>query len=194
MNVQKHEKPSRAIMRNIKYLVIVLSLLLRLTNSSITGITYMDDSDFRQKYRNVYECDPLYWHPLHLPDHCLEMFENLIRSGPTPPYTIVKERGASVSNFYTHNNYYYNSGISSTSGLLYALNDELFTFEKPKKSYSPFDKLFKQLRSDIEQLPSGPKISFIPNLGPAALYRQPISYKSENMIKKLAKLYANSAQ
>ncbi|XP_037300020.1 uncharacterized protein LOC119190879 [Manduca sexta] len=75
-------------------LALVQVVLIKITTQSIAGVTYMDHFDFEERYRDVYECDPFYWHPLHLPDHCAEMYEKLIRTkiASRAPVRIVKER------------------------------------------------------------------------------------------------------
>lgn len=151
--------------------------------ASIAGVTYMDDFDFAQRYRDVNECNPFYWHPLHLPEECKQMFEKLIRSKleSLTPYRIFKEKQDPAEFVYS----------------TYRLNTPVYTTEFVEpfhkiQTWSPFEILFELLRSDVRDLPSAPTLAASPYFGIMALYRQPVSYKSVNMIKKLSKAYADS--
>ncbi|XP_046977362.1 uncharacterized protein LOC124543253 [Vanessa cardui] len=147
-------------------------------DGSIAGVTYMDNFDFEQRYRDVNECNPLYWHPLHLPDKCMKMFDNLIRSrlAPFSPYRVAEER-ANVPEY----EFYL---------------DDLKEYSKyPEPVYevvtmSLFEILFEYLEKDVKDNPSSPDLAFSPNLGVMALYKQPVSYKSVAMIKKIARFYS----
>ena len=143
----------------------------------------MDDLDFAQRYRDVNECNPFHWHPLHLPEKCLQMFEKLIRSGlrSFTPYRIVKEKQQQIESVYSSS----------------YLDIPIYRSES-RKSYNdiepqtPFQVLFKMIRRDVKSIPSAPTLAISPFLGVVALYRQPVSYKTVDMIKKLSKAYANS--
>lgn len=156
------------------YIVICQPLLLHFVEASITGVTYMDDFDFEQRYRNINECNPFYWHPLHLPKKCLKIFEKFIRSNVEfLPYENYEE-------IQRMSEYKYSSAF---------LSDLDYSLESVKRTLSPFELMFKSLRRDIQNVPSTPIIRAEPYLGMVAVYRQPVSYKSADMIKKMANVY-----
>uniref|UniRef100_A0A2A4J0Z7 Uncharacterized protein n=1 Tax=Heliothis virescens TaxID=7102 RepID=A0A2A4J0Z7_HELVI len=68
--------------------------IIVMTSPSITGVTYMDHFDFEERYRDANECNPFYWHPLHLPAYCAHIFEKLIRAriATKTPVRITRER------------------------------------------------------------------------------------------------------
>ncbi|XP_050360613.1 uncharacterized protein LOC126780307 [Nymphalis io] len=151
--------------------------MLDFIDGSIAGVTYMDNFDFEQRYRDVNECNPLYWHPLHLPDKCLEMFDKLIRSrmGSFSPYRIVEERPELSEFEYLDDPNHYMK-----------YSEPVYEIE----TMSPIEILFELLRKDISDIPSSPNLGISLDFGMMALYRQPISYKSVAMIKKLARAYS----
>ncbi|KAL0852241.1 hypothetical protein ABMA28_000459 [Loxostege sticticalis] len=167
-------------------LQVMLSGLIRLTTQSIAGVTYMDHFDFEERYRNVYECDPFHWYPLHLPPHCAKMYQELISKGITSltnsPVRVMTER---ESNLYSlnHNVYashpFYQNIANSEEG------DE----QNPS---DPYMKMFQMLRGDVKKDPSAPTITNMPGFGAVALYKQPISRKSGQHIKKIAGLYRDA--
>ncbi|CAH0716458.1 unnamed protein product, partial [Brenthis ino] len=108
--------------------------------ASIAGVTYMDNFDFAQRYRDVNECNPFYWHPLHLPEECKQMFEKLIRSKleSLTPYTIVKEIQNPAE--FVYSPYRLNTPVYR--------NEFIEPFDK-KQTLSPFEILFELLRSDF---------------------------------------------
>ncbi|KOB75205.1 CASP8 and FADD-like apoptosis regulator [Operophtera brumata] len=166
-------------------LILLFQLeLIAISHESIAGVTYRDNFDFEERYGNVYECDPFHWHPLHLPEYCAEMYEFLIRSRlpKQTPIRFVRKREEPETVSY-----------SLTSNFGYP------SFEIPGNSYEkrhlpPYEKMLDLLRRDVERNPTAPAIEMMPNIGPVAVYRQPISKKSENMIKKLAGAYANAGK
>nr|XP_026499255.1 uncharacterized protein LOC113403045 [Vanessa tameamea] len=152
--------------------------MLNFIDGSITGVTYMDNFDFEQRYRDVNECNPLYWHPLHLPDKCLKIFDKLIRSrlDSFSPYRVVEER-PDVPEF----EYYLDDLKHHTQ-----YSEPIYEVE----TASPFEILFELLKKDVKDNPSSPDLANSPYLGMMALYKQPISYKSVAMIKKVARAYS----
>lgn len=67
---------------------------IKFTEQSITGVTFRDNFDFEERYRDDHECDPYYWHPLHMPEHCIKQYEEVIHSRVTrsKPFEIIKEK------------------------------------------------------------------------------------------------------
>lgn len=164
-------------------LLYIVAPLLSTSHASITGVTYMDNFDFEERYRNINECNPLFWHPLHLPDDCAEIFEKAIRSGikSNIPIRLAKERAPEVIEMPSP------YGISSGFGAK--------VFQAPIRAemsyYSPpFGNILELLSRDVKDHPRAPTVGLLPNVGLVALYQQPISRKSEKMIKKAARLYA----
>ncbi|CAG4929787.1 unnamed protein product [Parnassius apollo] len=151
--------------------------------SSIAGVTYMDHFDFEDRYRNVNECNPLYYHPLHMPEECMEMYEQLIRSNIASffgPMQVFKERnldeinGELYSLSHSHN-------IQKTDLNLY--------ISSMRQRLSPLERMIEMIRYDAMRIPTAPEIRMAPQFGPVAMYRQPISSKSEKMIKKISGAY-----
>ncbi|CAG9781836.1 unnamed protein product [Diatraea saccharalis] len=149
----------------LQLIFAVLQGLVGLTTQSITGVTYMDNFDFEERYRNVDECNPFYWHPLHMPEHCTKMFETLIRAGVGAfgPTKIVKDKN-------------------------YA-NDQYYESDEEDGTLPPYEKMVQLLKNDISKEPIEPEITFLPGIGPAALYHQPVSKQSADYIKAVAKAY-----
>ncbi|RVE45063.1 hypothetical protein evm_010297 [Chilo suppressalis] len=146
-------------------LAAFFGFFVRLTMSSIAGITYRDDYGVEERYRNINECNPFYWHPLHMPEHCTKMFEKLIRAGVgrCGPVRIVKEQNYPYEQFDESDEY----------------DDTL----------PPYERMVQLLKKDVARRPSSPEITFFPGLGPAALYNQPVSKYSGDYMKAVAKAY-----
>lgn len=153
---------------------------LSLTSESIASVTYMDHFDFEDRYRDVTKCDAMYWHPLPLPSHCMDMFMKLIRS------TISNDFPVRI-------------GTNREDGLIY-LNDykdvqpmyliDTHILEDYVKSQSPYQQVLHYLQKDIKKRPVKPKMEVLPYLGLSAIYKQPISRKSEGFIKAMADMYS----
>ncbi|XP_028177253.1 uncharacterized protein LOC114365030 [Ostrinia furnacalis] len=170
--------------------VILVGLFIR-TKQSITGVTYMDHFDFEERYRNVYECDPLHWYPLHLPPECTKMYEELIRKGvasmTNTPVKILKER---ESAFYNLNPYALSSSVPLYEPPDSQESEEVYKYDIPR--LPPYVKMFDMLRKDVRREPKAPVVTNLPGLGAVALYRQPISRKSGQYIKKIAGVYRDA--
>ncbi|CAG4942134.1 unnamed protein product [Colias eurytheme] len=195
---------------------LVLLFILKPNRASIAGVTYMNDFDFEQRYRNLHECDPFYWHPLHLPEECADMFAKLIRSKINTPYTIMQEREPTFTLNELYNHVRAEMPYSNRhDDIKYGLRVHYGSFESydrnrnidydtvpveaqilelyQSRPRTPMDKLFELMRRDVKDNPSAPKITSIPYFGGVALYRQPVSYKTEAMIKRLSGAYAKAA-
>lgn len=153
----------------------------------------MDNFDFEKRYKDVNECNPFYWHPLHLPEVCADMFEQLIRSKLAKDSPLRVMRKQHPHDFYSLNpmqiDYSYPTyeiEIDDASPT-YGIGGE-------RKRLTPYEKMLKLLKKDIKKDPSIPKIGMHPNFGPVAIYNQEISKKSETMIKELATAYAKIGQ
>lgn len=129
----------------------------------------MHDMNFREKYRNVHECDPFYYHPLHLPEYCADMFEKLIRSriGSRGAVRVLKQRNYSERRRYTD-----------------YLDDVDVDVEY--RELTPYEQMFLSLNKDVEYNPSNGQVVWS-NLGPVAVYRQPISRGSKDGIYEFFK-------
>lgn len=147
--------------------------------ASIAGVTYMDHFDFEERYRNINECNPLHWHPLHLPKKCTDMFEQAIRSriAKYRPYRLVTRVEPPTINFYSPE-------ISLPLSFGY-----LQQFQLPPPSQ--WQILMDLLRLDVFESPSAPKMEMVPNVGLVASYHQPVSYKTAKMINKMSQAYAD---
>ncbi|KAL4704294.1 hypothetical protein ACJJTC_012870 [Scirpophaga incertulas] len=154
---------------------ILIGGLINVSLQSIAGITYMDDFDFESRYRNDHECDPFYWLPLHLPAHCLSIFERLIRKGigKIGPVKIVRERYQP-----------YDIQGEGTYDYMYRAS---------YKDLSPYQKMIWRLGNDVAMMPTSPNITVIPGLGMVALYQQPVSRKNGDYIKKVAEKYKDKS-
>lgn len=196
---------------------MLLTDFIVVTRQSIAGITYHDDFGVGKKYMNLQECDPFYWHPLHLPEHCAEMFADLIRSrvagAVKKPVRLVKRRRLDfgqpqVSNLeediYSLRHYYnyfepeYEQPVYETEYIYGNENDySMERFEQAELTnslppyVSPYEEMFEFLRQDIRKNPIAPTIR-MSNYGPVAMYQQPVSRKSKNMINKIAFAYARA--
>lgn len=169
-----------------------------ISHESIAGVTYRDNFDFEERYRNVYECDPFHWHPLHLPEYCAEMYENLIRSRIPKhgPVREIREREEPETVIYSlHPNFGYPSFEIPTYAYRPS-NMEVMdaAYSYGKQRLSPYEKMLDLIRRDVARNPSAPAVEMMPNIGPVAVYRQPISKKSENMIKKISRAYAKAGR
>lgn len=164
----------------------------------------MDHFDFEERYRHVHECDPFYWHPLHLPEDCADMYEKLIRSkiSARGTYRVLQERRpVYVDDIYSSDGDYdipYNFEYNEN----YHFHNPSFpSFPQPIKptrdfrmnrELTPYEKMLTSVSRDVSNQPSYPTIHVMPNLGPVALYYQPISKQSESMIKKLSRTYGEA--
>ncbi|XP_059046125.1 uncharacterized protein LOC131841807 [Achroia grisella] len=173
-------------MRNMtlywKYILLMLHELIRDSFQSIAGVTYMDDFDFADRYRDINECNPFYWHPLHLPEACAEMFNKLIRSRVSSmmPLRIMTRK------YNTKPVYKYQSVPTYDTEIM----DIPFNYENAFTT--PYEKMLYLMWKDAVNLPTAPKITSLPFLGPVAFYHQPISKKSKDMVKYIAKAYRYS--
>ncbi|XP_073952393.1 uncharacterized protein [Choristoneura fumiferana] len=191
---------------NVVHIVCILNLLWRSSESSIAGVTYMDHFDFEERYRHVHECDPFYWHPLHLPEDCADMYEKLIRSKipKNGAFRVLKERRP----VYVDDSFSSDGDYQIPYNFEYTGNFHFYTPSFPSFPYpikpvrgfrmnremTPYEKMLASVRRDVSNQPSYPTIQVMPNLGPVALYYQPISKKSESMIKKLSRTYGGAAR
>lgn len=158
------------------------------TSPSITGVTYREHFDFEERYRDANECNPLHWHPLHLPPYCAEVFEKLIRArlATNAPVRIMRKREKENPIFgYPQQFYNYPYPMYEISSVEY---------ENYKPPWTPYDEVMKLLKKDIAKDPSSPTVTVIPSLGPVALYKQGISRKSEKKIKSMAEAYVKASQ
>uniref|UniRef100_A0A2H1W345 SFRICE_032722 n=1 Tax=Spodoptera frugiperda TaxID=7108 RepID=A0A2H1W345_SPOFR len=192
--------------------VLVHYEIIVITSPSITGVTYMDNFDFEERYRDVNECNPFHWHPLHLPPYCVEIFEKLIRSrlASNTPVRIARERekggnggqghrhhdSSSSSSEYEHHHPHYPEQLYQFPYPLYQITSDEYESYSPSQPLpmSPYEKLMKLLREDIKKDPSSPTVTVMPSLGPVALYNQAISQKSVNLIRELAEAYVKATK
>ncbi|CAH1647726.1 unnamed protein product [Spodoptera littoralis] len=200
--------------------VLVQYEIIVITSPSITGVTYMDNFDFEERYRDVNECNPFYWHPLHLPPYCVEIFEKLIRSrlASKTPIRIARERekggkegsegnegkhGHGPSSYFSENQHHhpqlnYPEQLYQFPYPMYQITSaEYESFSPPytkPSPLSPYEQLMKLLKEDIKKDPSSPTVTVMPSLGPVALYKQAISQKSVNLIRELAEAYVKATK
>ncbi|KAI5641385.1 hypothetical protein NE865_06423 [Phthorimaea operculella] len=185
--------------------------LFTLARQSIVGVTYRDKFDFEERNRHDV-CNPLYWHPLHMPDHCTAMYEKLIRSKlyNTHPYefknmqndekninklkrilkikTRRRQQSSSEStDCSSEEEFYSEQTVEST-------NDHYFKYENPNVNGAPYQRMLDEMREDVIALPAMPVVGFMPNIGLAAIYSQPVSKKTKKTIKKTAAVYASAAR
>lgn len=144
-----------------------------MSDASIAGVTYMDQFDFESRYRDHYNCDPLYWHPLHLPDYCASMYAKLISSRLANPYQI-----RLVEPVPKERTYHRNTRYEEYEDVHQKVQPEV-------KTYNHFDRLMKALYPDGKGIRGNPSYAYS-NLGPVAVYHQPVSRRNGDMIKKLA--------
>ncbi|KAJ0183759.1 hypothetical protein K1T71_000182 [Dendrolimus kikuchii] len=170
---------------SINYRLLIIMQLqfyyVRFTIQSVAGVTYMDHFDFEERYRDVSECDPMYWHPLHLPSHCMNMFMKLITSRIAKefPVRIVARKEDGL--MYGLSNFGYSQPI-------YQIDTDVS--DEYEKSQSPFRQVLHLLQNDVQKQPIVPKMEVLPYLGLSAVYNQPISSKSEALMKAIADTYA----
>ncbi|KAM3968405.1 uncharacterized protein ACR2FA_012922 [Aphomia sociella] len=166
------------------YIMLILNELMKNSLQSIDGVTYMDNFDFEERYRDINECNPFYWHPLHLPEVCVKMFNKLIRSRVTSsiPVRVMKRREFTDT---------YPFGVFPSVPMYEADILDLANYNRYSQ-ISPYEKMLHLMWKDAMRLPTVPKIATLPFLGPVALYHQPISKKSETMVKQVAKAYADA--
>lgn len=163
---------------------------------SIAGVTYRDDFDFEERYANVNECDPFYWHPLHLPEYCADRFEKLIRSrmGKHGRVKKVKKEKKMDQEVYSLHvpDIHVKYSVEENFGFGLPPHPE-FVWNEGKdveiETLSPYEQMINELRQDLVSHPSAPTIGYVPNIGPVAVYRQPISKSSRKIIKTLANAY-----
>lgn len=141
----------------------------------------MDDFDFEQRYRDVHECDPFHWYPLHLPPECNKMFTDLIRSnlGSSSPVRVVKERE--------------NPNFGYDPYMLYPsipIDDSKDKKQVPEGT--PYEKMLGMLAQDVQREPTQAEITFLPGVGVVALYKQPVSKQSGKFIKEVSKGYRDA--
>ncbi|XP_063393284.1 uncharacterized protein LOC134678590 [Cydia fagiglandana] len=143
------------------FIGVTLGVALNVAGGSVVGLTYMDDFDFEQRYRRVQDCDPFYWHPLHLPEDCADMYEKLIRN--RLPVRFPKRI------------------------------DHLVDDENVPRELTPYEEMLESVQKDVNNFPSVPSVRDMPNFGPVAVYQQPVSQISADMIKKVAMTYIHSS-
>lgn len=151
----------------------------------------MDHFDFEERYRDANECNPLYYHPLHLPPYCAEVFEKLIRSriATNTPVRIKRKREKKKHH---HSTYSYPEEIYNFAYPIYQVTSS--EYESYSPYINPYEEVFELLKRDIAKDPSSPTVRVIPELGPVALYKQGISRKSENKIKEMAEEYVKATK
>lgn len=144
----------------------------------------MDGFDFEERYRNPNECNPFYWHPLHLPEECIKMYEQLIRAniGSLGPVQVFKIKN--THELHLDDNYF------MIPTVLQRTNANNVGYKR--KKLSPMQKLIEIIRRDSTKIPVAPEIRISPHLGPIALYRQPISIGSEKLLKKISGAYRDA--
>ncbi|XP_013161878.1 PREDICTED: uncharacterized protein LOC106113589 [Papilio xuthus] len=158
--------------------------------ASIVGVTYMDDFDFEERYRNVNECNPIYWHPLHLPKDCIDMYEKLIRSnlGSMGPLQLFKDRLFDEVEDDSEESYEYHH-FAPEYLLPPVISGKKEVIYENRQPLSPVKKMIEMMRSDAMTIPTAPEIGIAPQYGPIAVYHQPVSKQSEKAIKEIAEAY-----
>lgn len=190
-------------------LLVLLQYEIIVTSPSITGVTYMDHFDFEDRYRDLNECNPFHWHPLHLPAYCTNIFEKLIRSrlATKTPIRIMREREKhknkkskdTVYSLNTHDTRYgylgYNNEFQFPIYQMDSAEYESFSppYGKPLPM-TPYEKIIEILKEDIKKDPSRPTVTVMPSLGPVAVYNQSISKKSMILIRKLAEAFVKETK
>ncbi|XP_063634267.1 uncharacterized protein LOC134804887 [Cydia splendana] len=167
----------------IKFIFIGMTLGVALNGAggSVVGLTYRDDFDFEQRYRRVHDCDPFYWHPLHLPEECADMYEQLIRN--RLPVRFPK-RTDHMSSGPLHYQYSFNPAYQTIMTV-----DE----QTVPRELTPYEEMIESVQKDVNNFPSVPSVRDMPNFGPVAVYQQPVSQISADMIKKVAMTYIHSS-
>ncbi|CAD0194135.1 unnamed protein product [Chrysodeixis includens] len=180
-----------------------------ITSPSITGVTYMDHFDFEERYRDLNECNPLHWYPLHMPAYCTDIFEKLIRArlATNSPVRVMRERekhkkGKHRDTIYSLDpqgtGYGYlgmNNGFGYPIYKMTSAEYELYNppYSKPAPM-TPYEKIVQILKEDIKNDPSNPTVTVMPSLGPVAVYNQSISKKSMILIRKLAEAFVKETK
>ncbi|XP_048006279.1 uncharacterized protein LOC125241717 [Leguminivora glycinivorella] len=172
------------------FIGVALAVASHGAGGSVVGVTYHDDFDFEQRYRRVHECDPFYWHPLHLPEECADMYEQLIRNRlpvriPKPPDRLYRPRQLSP----VIQSYSYNPVFQTVIEKTASEEEENPVFQE----LTPYEEMLESVQKDVNNFPSVPSVRNMPNFGPVAVYQQPISQISADMIKKVAMTYIHSA-
>ncbi|XP_063373312.1 uncharacterized protein LOC134661255 [Cydia amplana] len=164
----------------IKFIFIGMTLGVTLNGAggSVVGLTYRDDFDFEQRYRRVHECDPFYWHPLHLPEECADMYEQLIRN--RLPVRLPKR----TDHLYQPMQYSFNPVYQT----IVSVEEETVPRE-----LTPYEEMLESVQKDVNNFPSVPSVRDMPNFGPVAVYQQPVSQISADMIQKVAMTYIHSS-
>ncbi|XP_013184806.1 uncharacterized protein LOC106130503 [Amyelois transitella] len=177
-----------------KLALFAFCAIIKSSVQSIVGVTYRDKFDFEERYRDPNECNPFYWHPLHLPERCAELFERTIRSkvGAHGPVRIMTKKQKSIKRKSYKSKSFENLWPSppEVQPIVYEINEMIN--ERVRDPSSPYEQMMDNLRQDISYLPSAPKVTFFPGLGPVALYQQPISKTSKAMIENIAKIYGKN--
>ncbi|XP_031767465.1 uncharacterized protein LOC116413293 [Galleria mellonella] len=178
-DVDVKHKSMRNTMLYWKCILLLLNELIKNSFQSIAGVTYMDNFDFEDRYRDINECNPFYWHPLHLPEACAEVFNKLNRSrvSSAVPIRIMKRNDLTYP------------FVEYQSDPIEPIYNTDFDYYK-NALMSPYEKMLYLMWKDAINLPTAPKITTLPFLGPVALYHQPISKKSEAMVKQIAVAYS----
>ncbi|XP_049885493.1 uncharacterized protein LOC126380257 [Pectinophora gossypiella] len=194
------------------------------SETSIAGVSYRDHFDFEERYKNQHICDPTYWHPLHMPDHCLKKYEKVIRSqiiAMNPGKTLRKKEIESFSNLLKQAEKERQKTQSSVQfdvqfqdieteyprytpqhlGYLQEDDDEeeddeltAIGYMLSQRSKLPYEVMLEMVQRDAWRLPTIPFVGLLPYLGAATVYQQPISENTEDIIKKVAHVYSDAAQ
>ncbi|XP_063547117.1 uncharacterized protein LOC134754713 [Cydia strobilella] len=174
------------------FIPLALGVALNGAGGSVVGLTYRDDFDFEQRYRRVHDCDPFYWHPLHLPEECADMYEKLIRN--RLPVRLPKRTD------HLYRPMHISPGIQSSGPLpyQYSSNPVYQTIigieeETVPRELTPYEEMLESVQKDVNNFPSVPSVRDMPNFGPVAVYQQPVSQISADMIKKVAMTYIQSS-
>ncbi|XP_061705885.1 uncharacterized protein LOC133516879 [Cydia pomonella] len=177
----------------IKFIFIGMTLGVALNGAfgSVVGLTYRDDFDFEQRYRHVHDCDPFHWHPLHLPEECADMYEKLIRSRLPVRFPKLTDR------LYRPIHISPDSQSSGPSHYQHSFNPVYQTIigveeETVPRELTPYEEMLESVQKDVNNFPSVPSVRDMPNFGPVAVYQQPVSQISADMIKNVAMTYIHS--
>ncbi|XP_064293065.1 uncharacterized protein LOC128682922 [Plodia interpunctella] len=188
-----------------KWILMALCALTKISTASITGVTYRDNFDFEERYYNPNECNPFYWHPLHLPEDCAELLSKAIRKKAYGPVRFMMTKPIYVPRQPPVSNHQSRSrtrcspdesddGIDGCNPIIIPkFESEIYQIDdyypRRRNPLSPYEQMLENLREDISYLPTAPKIAPVPGYGPVAFYQQPISKTSKNMILEIAKIY-----
>nr|XP_021187958.2 uncharacterized protein LOC110374533 [Helicoverpa armigera] len=204
--------------------ILVQYEIIVITSPSITGVTYMDHFDFEERYRDANECNPMYWHPLHLPAYCAHIFEKLIRAriATKTPVRITRERekveipqdsDSSEEDHHHHHHkprhlhqpqefhhpqFNYPEEIYQYPYPLYQITSAEYESYSPPytktEPLGPYEEMLRLLKEDIQKGPSSPTVTVMPELGPVALYNQAVSKKSVKMIRSMAEAFVKASK